>query len=161
MSIDDELNTELGRYGYKLDTSALQSGAYQVTRLDEYAGYSATFNDVEGVQTFLQRLAESDNLWCIHLDHGNVDVNRSTGEVTPRDGGPLFNLNDLHPDEWSGASDEAPRAISAAALMTGIKSVSSPILDRRMGDCGSSGSKGDSKPSFMRLIRVALSFIRR
>ena len=118
MSTDDELNEELGRYGYKLDTSARQGGTYQVTRLDNFAGYTATFDDVQDVRTFLQRLAESDNLWCIHLDHGNVDVDRSTGEVTPRDGGPLFNLHDLHPDEWSGASDEAPRAISPAALMT-------------------------------------------
>ncbi len=130
MSTNDELNEELGRYGYKLDTSGPQGGAYQVTRLDNFAGYTATFDDVQGVRTFLRRLAESDNLWCIHLDHGNVDVDRSTGEVTPRDGGPLFNLHDLHPDEWSGASDEAPRAISPAALMTAhqicIKSNSRP-----------------------------------
>jgi hypothetical protein len=118
MTIDDELHEELGRYGYTLDTSALKDGTYQVTRLDDYAGYTATFDDVEDVRTFLKRLAETDDLWCIHLDHGNVDVNRSTGEVTPRDGGPLFNLHDLHPEEWSGASDEAPRAISSAALMT-------------------------------------------
>ena len=32
-----------------------------------------------------------------------------TGDVTPRDGGPLFNLHDLNSDEWSGASDDAPR----------------------------------------------------
>ncbi len=130
MSTDDELNEELGRYGYKLDTSARQDGAYQVTRLDNFAGYTATFDDVQDVRTFLRRLAESDNLWCIHLDHGNVDVDRSTGEVTPRDGGPLFNLHDLHPEEWSGAADEAPRAISPAALMTAhqicIKSNSRP-----------------------------------
>ncbi|BBZ70187.1 MULTISPECIES: hypothetical protein [Mycobacterium] len=130
MSIDDELNEELGRFGYELETPTLQGGAYQVTRLDGYAGYTATFGDVQELRTFLQRLAESDNLWCIHLDHGNVDVNRSTGEVTPRDGGPLFNLHDLHPHEWSGASDEASGAISQAALMTAhqicIKSNSRP-----------------------------------
>lgn len=130
MSTNDELNEELGRYGYKLDASGPQGGGYQITRLDNFAGYTATFDDVQGVRTFLRRLAESDNLWCIHLDHGNVDVDRSTGEVTPRDGGPLFNLHDLHPDEWSGASDEAPRAISPAALMTAhqicIKSNSRP-----------------------------------
>lgn len=80
MSIDDELNEELGRFGYELETPTLQGGAYQVTRLDGYAGYTATFGDVQELRTFLQRLAESDNLWCIHLDHGNVDVNRSTGK---------------------------------------------------------------------------------
>ncbi|BBZ43486.1 hypothetical protein [Mycobacterium parmense] len=130
MSTEHELNEELGRYGYKLDTSARQDGTYRVTRLDGYAGYAVTFDDVHGVRTFVQRLAESDNLWCIHLDHGNVDVDRATGEVTPRDGGPLFNLHDLHPDEWSGASEEAPRALSSAALMTAhqicIKSKSRP-----------------------------------
>ena len=118
MSIEDELNEELGSYGYKLDTFALEDSNYQVSRLDGYGGYAATFKDVQGLRTFLERLAESDNLWCIHLDLGNVDVDRSTGEVTPRDGGPLFNLQDLHPDEWSGASDDAPRSIGSASLMT-------------------------------------------
>jgi hypothetical protein len=118
MSIEDELNEELGGYGYKLDTSALKDGTYQVRRLDGYAGYAATFKDVEDLRTFLRQLAESDNLWCINLDLGNVDVDRSTGEVTPRDGGPLFNLHDLDPDEWSGASGDAPRELGRATLST-------------------------------------------
>src|ERR1700741_5466730 len=114
MSTEDELNEELGSYGYKLDTFALEDSNYQVSRLDGYGGYAATFKDVQDLRTFLKRLAESDNLWCINLDLGNVDVDRSTGEVTPRDGGPLFNLHDLHPDEGSGASDEAPQGIGSA-----------------------------------------------
>jgi hypothetical protein len=141
MSTEDELNEELGSYGYKLDTSALKDGNYQVSRLDGYGGYAATFKDVQDLRTFLKHLAESDNLWCIHLDLGNVDVDRSTGEVTPRDGRPLFNLQDLHPDEWSGASDDVPQAVGSATLMTPIKSVSGPILDRPTADCGSSGPK--------------------
>jgi hypothetical protein len=130
MSIKDELNEELGSYGYKLDTLALEDSNYQVSRLDGCGGYAATFTDVQDLRAFLKHLAESDNLWCINLDLGKVDVDRSTGEVTPRDGGPLFNLHDLHPDEWSGASDDAPRGIGLAALMTAhqvcIKSSSRP-----------------------------------
>jgi hypothetical protein len=51
------------------------------------------------LRTFLKHLAESDNLWCINLDLGNVDVDRSTGKSLLATG-PLFNLHDLHPDEW-------------------------------------------------------------
>ena len=87
MSTEDELNEELRSYGYKLDTFALKDSNYQVSRLDGYGGYVATFEDAQDLRTFVKRLAESDNLWCIHLDFGNVDVDRSTGEVTPRDGG--------------------------------------------------------------------------
>src|ERR1700739_1376049 len=104
MSTEDELNEELGSYGYNLDTLSLEDSNYPVGRLDGSGGHAATFKDVQDLQTFLKRLAESDNLWCINLDLGNVDVDRSTGEVTPRDGGPLFKLHDLHPDEGSGAS---------------------------------------------------------
>ena len=118
MSTEDELNEELGSYGYKLDTFALEDGNYQVSRLDGYGGHVAAFKDVRELRAFLKRLAESDNLWCINLDLGNVDVDRSTGEVTPRDGGPLFNLHDLHPDGGSGASDDAPQGVGPAALMT-------------------------------------------
>jgi len=118
MSTEDELNEALGSYGYKLDTLALKDSNYQVGRLDGYGGYAATFNDIQDLKTFLKHLAESDNPWCIHLDFGNVDVDRSTGEVTPRDGGQLFNLHDLNPDEWSGASDDAPRGIGPATLLT-------------------------------------------
>jgi hypothetical protein len=65
MSTDDELNEELGSYGYKLDTFALkdgnyQDGNYQVSRLDGYGGYTATFKDVQDLRTFLKHLAESD-----------------------------------------------------------------------------------------------------
>src|ERR1700761_704385 len=111
MSTEDELNEELGSYGYKLDTFALEDSNYQVSRLDGYGGHVGTVKNGEELRTFLQSLAESDSLWCINLDLGNVDVDRSPGEVTPRDGGPLFNLHDLHPDEWSGASDDAPQTI--------------------------------------------------
>ena len=38
MSTDDELNEELGSYGYKLDTFALKDSNYQVSRLDRYGG---------------------------------------------------------------------------------------------------------------------------
>src|SRR6202008_5148965 len=107
MSNEDELIEELGSYGYKLNPFALKDSNYQVSRLDGYGGYAATFNDVQGLRTFLKHLAESDNLWCIHLDLGHVDVDRSTGEVTPRDGGPLFHLHDFAPEESSGACDEA------------------------------------------------------
>jgi hypothetical protein len=130
MSTEDELNEELGSYGYKLETFVLHDSNYQVRRLDGHGGPVKTFNNAEDVRRFLDYLAESDNLWCIHLDHGNVDVDRKTGEVTPRDGGPLFNLHDLHPDEWSGASDEDPRGIGSAALLTAhqvcIRSASRP-----------------------------------
>ncbi len=74
MSTDDELNEELGCYGYKLDTFALKDSNYQVSRVDGYGGYTATFKDVQDLRTFLNHLAESDNPWCIHLDLGNVDV---------------------------------------------------------------------------------------
>jgi hypothetical protein len=60
MSTDDELNEELGSYGYKLDTFALKDGNYQVSRLDGYGGYTATFKDVQDLRTFLKHLAESD-----------------------------------------------------------------------------------------------------
>ncbi|MFZ1178361.1 MAG: hypothetical protein WAO15_19270 [Mycobacterium sp.] len=118
MSTQDELNEELGNYGYKLETSALHDSNYHVRRVDGYGSHVATFKDAAEVRTFLKQLAESDNPWCIHLDLGNVDVDRKTGEVTPRDGGPLFNLHDLHPEEWSGASDEAPRGLGQATLST-------------------------------------------
>jgi hypothetical protein len=118
MSIDDELDEQLGRYGYKLETVALHNSNYQVRRLDGHGGHAATFEDVDGVKALLAHLAESDNSWCISLDHGDVDVDRTTGEVTPRDGGPLFNLHDLNPGEWSGASDDAPGGIGSATLMT-------------------------------------------
>jgi hypothetical protein len=118
MSTEDKLNEALGSYGYKLDTFALEDSNYQVGRLDGCGGYVATFKDVEGLKAFLMQLADSDNHWCISLDHGNVDVDRTTGEVTPRDGGPLFNLHDLHPDEWSGASDDTPWGVGSATLMT-------------------------------------------
>jgi hypothetical protein len=48
MSTDDELNEELGSYGYKLDTFALKDGNYQVNRLDGYGGYTATFQTCPG-----------------------------------------------------------------------------------------------------------------
>jgi hypothetical protein len=118
MSTESELNDELAGYGYKLETFALNDSNYQVVRLDGYGGHIAAFKDAEDVRTFLDQLATSDNLWCIHLDRGNVDVDRKTGEVTPRDGGPLFNLQDLHPDEWSGASDDAPWGVGSATLLT-------------------------------------------
>lgn len=119
MSTEDELNEELGSYGYKLDTFALEDGNnYQVGRLDGYSGYAAKFKDLEEVKSFLKQLAESDNPWCINLDLGDIDVDRSTGEVTPHDGGPLFNLHDLHPDEWSGASDDTAGALGRATLST-------------------------------------------
>jgi hypothetical protein len=118
MSNEEELRDALGSYGYKLETFAQHDSNYQVRRLDGHGPHAATFNDVEEVRTFLERLAASDNPWCISLDHGNVEVDRSTGEVTPRDGGSLFNLHDLHPDGWSGASDDAPQRIGMAALLT-------------------------------------------
>ena len=126
----DELNAELEPYGYELRTFALHDSNFQVVRLDGYGGHAATMKDVEEVRAFVRRLADSDDCWCIHLDLGNVDVDRYTGEVTPRDGGPLFNIHDLHPDEWSGASDEAPRELGKATLATAyqicIKSRSRP-----------------------------------
>jgi hypothetical protein len=118
MSTEDELNGELGSYGYKLDTSALKDGNYQVGRLDGYSGYTAKFNDAEEVKSFLRELAESDKPWCINLDLGDVDVDRSTGEVTPHDGGPLFNLHDLNPDEWSGSSSDVAGRLGRATLST-------------------------------------------
>jgi hypothetical protein len=114
----DELNADLEQYGYELRTLALHDSDFQVVRLDGYGGDVATMKDADQVRAFVKRLAESDNLWCIHLDLGNVDVDRSTGEVTPRDGGPLFNIHDLHPDQWSGASDEAPGGLGKATLAT-------------------------------------------
>ena len=57
MSTEDELNEELGSYGYKLDTFALKDSNYQVSRLDGYGGHAATFKDVEDLRTFLKRLA--------------------------------------------------------------------------------------------------------
>jgi len=80
MSTEDELNEELGSYGYKLETFVLHDSNYQVRRLDGHGGPVKAFNDAEDVRRFLDHLAESDNLWCIHLDHGNVDVDRKTGE---------------------------------------------------------------------------------
>ena len=130
MSTESQLNEELAGYGYKLKTLAVKDSDYQVVRLDGYTGHVATFKDAEDVRTFLDHLAKSDNLWCIDLRRGNVDVDRETGEVTPRDGGPLFNLHDLHPDEWSGASDDAPGGVGSATLLTAyrvcIRSTSRP-----------------------------------
>jgi hypothetical protein len=129
MSTADELNEEFGSYGYQLETFAWHDSNYQVRRLDGYGGHLATFKDVEDVEAFLRQLAASDNPWCIGLEHGNVDVDRETGLVTPRDGGPAFDLHDLHPDDWSVASDDAPKGFSSILLTASqvcIKSRSRP-----------------------------------
>jgi hypothetical protein len=129
MGTEDELNEELGNYGYTLETSVLNDSRYQVRRLDGCGGHAATFEDAKDLKGFVRQLAASDNPWCISLDHGNVDVDRSTGDVTPHDGGPPFNLHDIHPDEWTGADDDAPRgflAILPTASQVCIRSDSRP-----------------------------------
>lgn len=124
-----QLDVELRGFGYTLDTST-RDGHYDVVRLDGHGGRIAGFAEVAGVRAFLDRLATSDCLWCIHLDHGHVDVDRRTGEVTPWDEGPFFNLHDLHPEEWSDAANDTPRALGLARVSTAhqvcVKSSSRP-----------------------------------
>ena len=135
MTTQAALNQELGSYGYH-ETFAWHDSNYQVRRLDGYGGHVATFKDVSDVQTFLGELAASDNPWCIDLDHGNVDVDRATGHVTPRDGGPSFDLHNRIPTSGPLPPMTLPRD-SRPSCSPLLKSAYNRVLDRRMADYGS------------------------
>jgi len=79
----EDLNVELDADGYELETLARHDSNFQAVRRGGYGGHVAT----DGVRQFLYRPATEDGRWHLSLDHGEVDVDRETGSVTPRSGG--------------------------------------------------------------------------
>jgi hypothetical protein len=77
------------------------------------------FQTVDEASEAFDRLASTSQRWCLDLEHGNVDVDRVTGVVTPRDGGEPFKLSDLHITNRTGASNDAPAGVQ-------------PMEDRRL-----------------------------
>ncbi|BCP10438.1 hypothetical protein MINTM020_25360 [Mycobacterium paraintracellulare] len=129
----DELNAALEPYGYALRTFALHDSNFQVVRLDGYQGHEAQFQDSDGVRRFLDRLATEDGDWWLDLDQGSVQVDRTTGEVTPQDGGKPFNLADVrkhHTPGATGRSGNTPPQVGSGDLRSArsisIRSVKRP-----------------------------------
>ncbi len=103
----DDLNSQLAPLGYQAEEIDHPSRPpIRVTRLGG-RGPVYEFQTVEETAEAFDRLAKNSQRWCLDLEHGNVDVDRATGEVTPRDGGQSFNLSDLEIIERTGASKDA------------------------------------------------------
>ncbi|ANR90492.1 hypothetical protein P863_04305 [Mycobacterium avium subsp. silvaticum ATCC 49884] len=58
------------------------------------------FRELEHLEQFIEALEETPS-WRLDLEHGDVDVDRATGVVTPRDGSASFSVRDAQ--GWSGS----------------------------------------------------------
>lgn len=91
----NSLNERLRPLGYEVVEINSQ---YFISRLDE-SDWMRVCVDLASTERLVDHL-ESAPEWRLDLHHGNVDVDRETGVVTPRDGSTAFSVRDA--DGWSG-----------------------------------------------------------
>jgi hypothetical protein len=75
------------------------NGSYFVYRLDNPDRMRA-FRERQHLEEFIELLEQTPS-WRLDLDHGDVDVDRNTGIVTPRNGDAPFDVRDAQ--GWSGS----------------------------------------------------------
>ena len=118
--IPKETRQRLEYKGYEIRKP---NGYYLVSRI-EWPEKTLRFNTWDDLDQFID-LLDRNTEWLLDLNRGNVDVDRDTGIVTPRDGSEPFHTNVA--DGWGGLhsiEDHDTRSNYADYLQ--IKSVERP-----------------------------------
>ena len=92
----EQFNARSRPLGYE---TTIINGYYFIHRLDNPDRMRA-FREREHLEKFIESLEETPS-WRLDLNHGDVDVDRETGIVTPRDGSKPFSVRDAQ--GWSGS----------------------------------------------------------
>jgi hypothetical protein len=92
----DRFNERTKPLGYE---TAMFGSHYFLSRLDN-GNRTRVFVNHEHLEMFVRALEEIP-AWRLDLNNGDVDVDRKTGIVTPRDGSTPFSVRNA--DGWSGA----------------------------------------------------------
>jgi hypothetical protein len=107
----DDLNARLVHLGYEAEAVDHPTRPPIVVKPLGRREPRFEFQTVADAAEAFDRLAVTSQRWSLDLEDGNVDVDRTTGVVTPRDGGQPFNLADLAITESTGASNDAPPGV--------------------------------------------------